>query len=74
MQAFLVPAEAVEERYEENWLTRENGETLRVIVLGPELSPETTEIRRLRIVSPQIRKDDRFQCRELARTYEQKKL
>ncbi|MCF6186503.1 MAG: efflux RND transporter periplasmic adaptor subunit [Desulfobulbaceae bacterium] len=64
MHAFLLPAEAVEERYEENWLTRENGQTFRVIVLGPELSPAADTGKRLRIVSKEIKEGDRFQCRE----------
>ncbi len=64
MHAFLLPAEAVEERYEENWLTRENGQTFRVIVLGPELSPAADTGKRLRIVSKEIKEGDRFRCRE----------
>jgi len=64
MQAFLLPPEAIEERYEENWLTRENGETFRVIVLGPELSSQHTPTNRLRVVSSQIQTGDRFQCRK----------
>ena len=63
MHAFLLPAEAVEERYEENWLTRENGQTFRVIVLGPERSPAAGMGRRLRVVSKEIKKGDRFRCR-----------
>lgn len=62
MQAFLLPSEAVQERYEEHWVTRENGEMLRVTVLGPEIEPESTEIKRLRIVSAKIHAGDRFQC------------
>ena len=65
MHAFLLPAEAIEERYEENWLTRENGETFRVIVLGPELSQGADTGKRLRIVSKKIKEGDRFQCRHI---------
>lgn len=64
MHAFLLPAAAVEERYEENWLTRENGETFRVIVLGPELPATENGDRRLRVVSEKINEGDRFRCRE----------
>lgn len=64
MQAFLLPPEAIEERYEENWLTHENGDTFRVIILGPELTTKNTPTRRLRVVSSQIQAGDRFQCRD----------
>lgn len=63
MRAFVLPAEAVEERYEEHWLTRENGEALRVVVLGPELTPQSKDKSRIRVVSPEIREGDRFKCR-----------
>lgn len=33
--AVLLPAEAVSERYQENWVTRADGKSLRVVVLGP---------------------------------------
>ena len=65
MQAFLLPADAIEERYDETWLTRENGEPLRVIVLGPELSSQSTVSGRLRVVSTEISEGDRFQCRKV---------
>jgi len=73
MHAFLLPAEAVEERYDENWLTRENGETFRVIVLGPELSLAADNGKRLRIVSKEIKEGDRFRCRQLPVTEVQQK-
>jgi len=72
MHAFLLPAEAIEERYEENWLTRENGETFRVIVLGPEQSAGPTKNRRLRVVSKAIKEGDRFQCRESGKGKQEK--
>ncbi len=71
MQAFLLPAGAIEERYEETWLTRESGEPLRVIILGPELSSsQSTANGRLRVVSSEIKDGDRFQCRRLDRVKE----
>ncbi|NOQ45115.1 MAG: HlyD family efflux transporter periplasmic adaptor subunit, partial [Desulfobulbaceae bacterium] len=60
MQAFMVPVNAVEERYEENWLTRNNGDRLRVIVLGPALSPDKDDRPWLRITSPEITEGDIF--------------
>lgn len=59
MHAFLVPADAVTERYEESWLTRENGEQVRIIVLGPAAGMDK-EMQWLRITSPEIRTGDRF--------------
>ena len=66
MQSFLLQAGAVEERYEEHWLTRENGETFRVVVLGKERIAEqkASVSPRLRVVSTQIQPGDRFQCRK----------
>ncbi len=60
LHAFRVPAAAVTERYEENWLTRENGEQVRVIVLGPAPAPEGDRRNWLRIISPEIRSGDVF--------------
>ncbi len=73
MHAFLLPAEAVEERYEENWLTRENGQTFRVIVLGPERSPAPGKGKRLRIISKEIKEGDRFKCRDTGTGDQQKR-
>jgi RND family efflux transporter MFP subunit len=73
MQAFLLPVEAIEERYEANWLTRENGQTLRIIVLGPEQTSNSTPTNRLRIVSSQIQTGDRFKCRKNKHKKGQKK-
>ncbi|MDY7001612.1 MAG: efflux RND transporter periplasmic adaptor subunit, partial [Thermodesulfobacteriota bacterium] len=53
--AVLVPKEAITERYEEYLLTRENGQTVRVMVLGP--GPEGM----LRVVSPEVHVGDKFQ-------------
>jgi len=73
MHAFLLPIEAIEERYEANWLTRENGQTLQIIVLGPERTSTTTPTNRLRIVSLQIQTGDRFKCRQNNHNKGQKK-
>ena len=59
MQGFLVPARAVDERYEEHWLTRENGEQIRVIVLGSAAGPDDNR-KWLRITSPDIKSGDVF--------------
>lgn len=52
--AVLLPPEALSERYQENWVTRSNGQSLRVVVLGP--GPEGT----LRVSSPQIKPGQKF--------------
>ena len=59
MHGFLVPARAVVERYEEHWLTRENGNQIRVIVLGPAPGP-TADSEWLHITSPAIRAGQLF--------------
>ncbi len=59
MHSFLVPAAAVEERYEEHWLTREDGRKIRVIVLGPA-DLQKRPGKWLRVVSPEIRPGDAF--------------
>ncbi|MEA3292305.1 MAG: efflux RND transporter periplasmic adaptor subunit [Pseudomonadota bacterium] len=53
--AVLLPAAAVEESYEEHWVTRENGERLRVVRLG-----NSGEEGLLRVVSTRIKAGDRF--------------
>ena len=60
MHGLLVPARAVVERYEENWLIRENGEQIRIIVLGPATGPDDG-MEWLRITSPDIKPGDTFQ-------------
>ena len=52
--AVLVPDSAVVERYEEFWMTRVNGETVRVVFLGN--GPQGTT----RVRSPEIRPGDKF--------------
>jgi RND family efflux transporter MFP subunit len=54
MRGFLVPAEAVSRRYEEHWLTRSDGEQVRVIVLG-SLTDRESGKQLLHITSPSIR-------------------
>lgn len=52
--AVLVPAGALQERYQENWLTREDGKQVRVVLLGP--GPGGT----LRVSSPAVKPGQRF--------------
>ncbi len=52
--AVLLPAGAVSERYQENWVTRADGTPLRVVVLGP--GPEGT----LRVSAPQLKPGQKF--------------
>jgi RND family efflux transporter MFP subunit len=59
MHGLLVPERAVVERYEESWLTRENGEQVQIIVLGPANDPDD-DLQWLRITSPEIRAGDIF--------------
>ncbi|MFP7753468.1 efflux RND transporter periplasmic adaptor subunit [Thermodesulfobacteriota bacterium B35] len=60
MHALRVPAAAVRERYEENWLTRPDGSQVRIIVLGPAPPPAGDKGRWLRIISPEISAGDIF--------------
>ena len=53
--AVLVPSSAVSERYEEFWLTRENGQLVRVVLL--DRGPNNTS----RVRSPEIKPGDKFQ-------------
>lgn len=57
----LLPATAVEERYEELWVTREDGIRIQVMRLGvaDDQNPEM-----LRLTSSRIRVGDRFRLRE----------
>lgn len=55
--AVLVPEYALEERFEEFWLTRENGDQVRVVKLGP--GPGST----VRVLSPEVSPGDRFKTR-----------
>lgn len=52
--AVLLPPAAVAERYQEQWLTTEDGKQLRVVLLGP--GPGGT----LRVSSPQVKAGMRF--------------
>lgn len=60
MRTFIIPAAAVTERFEEHWLTRVNGDKLRVIVLGPASAPDGDNRKWLRVTSAQLKKDDAF--------------
>jgi RND family efflux transporter MFP subunit len=55
--AVMLPAEALERSYEEYWVTREDGERLRVTVLG-RVESGGTEL--MRVASPHIAAGDRF--------------
>ncbi len=55
--AVLLPAGAVDHSYEEFWVTREDGERLRVILLGREQGPDGE---RLRVASPDLEPGQRF--------------
>lgn len=55
--ALLIPHSAVQERYEEFWLTRASGEEIRVVYLG-EL--QRNQSRMARVVSAQIKAGDEF--------------
>jgi multidrug efflux pump subunit AcrA (membrane-fusion protein) len=56
--AVMLPEKAVEESYEEFWVTREDGERLRVVRLGNHSGPDGTWIR---LTGPGIAPGDRFQ-------------
>jgi len=55
--AVLLPAEAVDRSYEEHWVTREDGERVRVMLLGRAAGPDGE---RLRVASPDIEPGQRF--------------
>jgi RND family efflux transporter MFP subunit len=55
--AVLVPSSIVAERYEEFWLTRANGDRIRVLFLGD--GPNNT----YRVRSPELRAGDRFKAK-----------
>ena len=52
--AFLVPKQALDERFEEFWLERKNGESIRVQLLGKQ----GDEL--VRVISPDIKAGDQF--------------
>jgi RND family efflux transporter MFP subunit len=54
--AVIVPASAVIERYEEHWLTRDGGEEVRVVVLGPGPAGENPfgSAETLRVSAPDV--------------------
>ncbi|MGE4297807.1 MAG: efflux RND transporter periplasmic adaptor subunit [Desulfovibrionaceae bacterium] len=56
--AVLLPARCVEARYDEQWLTRANGERVKVVLLGQ--GPDGT----VRVAAPEVRPGDRFVARE----------
>ncbi len=58
--SFLVPEQAISQRYEEQWLTREDGKTLRVIVLGPENNALSHDLKQIRVSSPEITEGEIF--------------
>ncbi len=51
---FLIPAKALDNRFEEFWLTRKNGKTLRVKVLSSSKNGQ------VRITSPELKTGDQF--------------
>jgi RND family efflux transporter MFP subunit len=53
--AVMLPLEALEESYEEHWLTREDGSRVRVTLLGI-----SGDGRRARVASPEVRPGERF--------------
>ena len=55
--AVMLPPQAVEHSYEELWVTREDGERLRVMLLGDGAGPDGD---RLRVSSPGIEPGQRF--------------
>jgi RND family efflux transporter MFP subunit len=55
--AVLLPAKALNERYEEYWLTRVSGEEIRVVYLGHASGMKGDWVR---VISPQIKPGDRF--------------
>jgi RND family efflux transporter MFP subunit len=55
--AVLVPTSAVLERYEEFWLTRDNGQQVRVVLLNR--GPDDTA----QVLSPEVKPGDRFKTR-----------
>jgi RND family efflux transporter MFP subunit len=59
MHAFLVPAPALVERYEDHWLTRQDGSRVRVIVLGPTIGPDKDK-EWIRITSADLKTGDIF--------------
>ncbi len=58
--SFLVLERAVERHYEKHWLTRENGELLQVVVLGPADNVKNNTEKWLRVTSPKIKRGDLF--------------
>jgi len=55
--AVMLPPQAVERTYEELWVTREDGERLRVMLLGDRAGPDGD---RLRVASPDVEPGQRF--------------
>jgi RND family efflux transporter MFP subunit len=53
--AVMLPASAVEESYDEYWVTRDNGQRLRVVLLGKNGAGD-----KVRVTSPHIKSGDRF--------------
>ncbi|WP_457573713.1 efflux RND transporter periplasmic adaptor subunit [Desulfolithobacter sp.] len=61
----LVPAPAVEERYEEHWLTRPDQTRIRIIVLGP-VPDDHSGTPMVRVASPELHVGDHIVCPEPA--------
>jgi RND family efflux transporter MFP subunit len=59
--AVMLPESAVEQSYEEFWVTRDSGDRLRVVKLGNHAGPDGTW---LRIASPDIQPGDWFRLTE----------
>jgi multidrug efflux pump subunit AcrA (membrane-fusion protein) len=55
--AVLLPRAALSERYEQHWLTRVDGEQLKVVYLGSASGIEGDWVR---VVSPEVKPGDRF--------------
>ena len=54
----MLPAAALTQQYEEYWLTRENGDLVKVVYLGRVVDKEAQWVR---VISPEIQPGDRFQ-------------
>lgn len=56
--ALLVPPAALIERYQENWLTKQDGSQVRAVVLGP--GPDGLK----RVVSSSVKPGERLRLRQ----------
>ncbi|BBD09816.1 efflux RND transporter periplasmic adaptor subunit [Desulfovibrio ferrophilus] len=55
--AVLLPKAAIEERYEDHWVTRDNGERIRVVLLGNHSGPDGSL---LRVTGDGLQPGDKF--------------